>query len=180
MAPVEIEVRTAASGLTLPSPGRLVGHAAVFGSPADLGEFVETVQPGAFTRSLRNPGGIFALYDHERRSVLGKVSAGTLKLSEDAKGLAFELQLPDTSAGRDLAVLVQRGDVNGCSFAFRVYESGDKWERRAGRLHRDLLSVELREITITPTPAYVDTTVARRSMPRSLGLSLQHLWLQTL
>ncbi len=176
----DIEVRAIASGLTLPSPGRLVGHAAVFDSPADLGEFVETVKPGAFARSLRAPGAIQALYDHARGAVLGRVGAGTLKLSEDAKGLAFELQLPDTSVGRDLSVLVARGDINGCSFAFRTFApGGDKWESRGGRLHRDLLAVELREITITPQPAYADTTVAMRSMPRTTR-SLRSLWLETI
>ena len=113
---MNLEVRTA-TGLSLPSPGKLVGYAAVFDSPADLGEFVEVVRPGAFTRSLQQAGGIVALYDHERRSILGKVSAGTLQVTQDTKGLAFELNLPDTSVGRDLAVLVERGDVSGCSFA---------------------------------------------------------------
>jgi HK97 family phage prohead protease len=175
------EVRAAVGRLTLPSPGRLVGHAAVFDSPADMGEFIETVKPFAFERALRKPGAILALYDHERRSVLGRVSSGTLKLAEDSKGLAFELQLPDTTVGRDLAVLVERGDVSGCSFAFRCFApGGDKWEHRAGRLHRDLLSLDLREVTVTPTPAYPDTTVAKRSMPQSIaGLALQRLWLQT-
>ena len=145
-----------------------------------MGEFVETVKPGAFARSLKSPDGIYALYDHERRSVLGRVGAGTLKLAEDAKGLAFDLQLPDTGAGRDLAVLVQRGDVSGCSFAFKVHAQGDKWEQRSGRLHRDLLSVDLKEITITPQPAYANTSVAKRSMPRSIAaLSLRALWLET-
>ena len=175
-----IEVRAAAGDLSLPSPGRLVGHAAVFDSPADMGEFTETVRRGAFTRALRTPANILALYDHERRSVLGRVGAGTLKLTEDAKGLAFELQLPDTTIGRDLAVMVERGDVTGCSFAFKLHAQGDKWEQRSGRLHRDLLSVDLREVTVTSQPAYPDTTVAKRSMPRSVAaLSLQALWLET-
>ena len=177
-----LEVRTA-TGLALPSPGKLVGHAAVFDSPADLGEFVESVRPGAFTRSLRQPGAIMALYDHERRSILGRVSGGTLRLSEDAKGLAFEIDLPDTSVARDLAVLVQRGDVSGCSFGFIVPKGGDHWEHRNGKLTRDLLNVDLREITITPNPAYADTTVAKRSMPtfwESDALQTHRLWFQTI
>jgi hypothetical protein len=177
-----LEVRTA-TGLALPSPGKLVGHAAVFDSPADLGEFVESVRPGAFTRSLRQPGAIMALYDHERRSILGRVSAGTLRLQEDAKGLAFEIDLPDTSVARDLAVLVQRGDVSGCSFGFVVPKGGDRWEQRNGKLTRELLNVDLREITITPNPAYADTTVARRSMPtfhEHDALQTHRLWFATL
>jgi uncharacterized protein len=114
---------------------------------------------------------------------LGKVGAGTLRLWQDAKGLAFELNLPDTSIGRDLAVLVERGDVSGCSFGFITPEGGDRWNTQADKPVRELRSVDLREITITPAPAYPDTTVARRSMP-SVGehdaLRTHRLWFQTL
>lgn len=178
---MNLEIRTA-GGLTLPSPGKLVGHAAVFDSPTDLGEFVEVIRAGAFTRSLTAPAGIMALFDHERRSVLGKVGSGTLRLWQDAKGLAFELNLPDTSVGRDLAVLVERGDVSGCSFGFITPEGGDKWDTRGAKPMRELRSVDLREITITPTPAYHDTTVAKRSLPNGVAseaLAIHRLWFQT-
>lgn len=176
------EVRTTA-GITSPSPGKLVGYAAVFGAPADLGEFTETVRPGAFTATLaeRNAN-VLALFDHERRSVLGRTGAGTLKLAEDRKGLHFELALPDTSMGRDLAVLVERGDVAGCSFGFVC--NADEWEMRAGNLHRELVAVTLHEITITPTPAYVDTEVAKRAasvewMIRDPIIATRRAWLET-
>lgn len=163
----DLEIRSTV-GITSPSPGRLEGYAAVFGAPADLGEFTESVRPGAFTRALAERGdSILALYDHERRSVLGRTGAGTLSLREDSRGLAFALELPDTSLGRDLAVLVKRGDVSGCSFAFRCYDDGDAWEVRGGTVHRELRSVELHEITITPQPAYADTSVALRSKPKA-------------
>jgi HK97 family phage prohead protease len=177
-----LEVRTAA-GLSLPSPGKLAGYAAVFDSPADLGQFVEVVRPGAFAASLRtNQGGILALYAHERRSVLGRVSAGTLRLQEDHRGLAFEVDLPDTTVGRDLAVLVQRGDVAGCSFGFVVPPGGDRWESRADKPLRELRSVDLHEITITSTPAYRDTTVAVRCMPAYYtdALRIHRLYFDTL
>ncbi len=172
----------AGTSLQLPSPGKLSGHAAVFDSPADLGPFVEVVRPGAFTRSLQQAGAILALYDHERRSVLGRVSAGTLRLHEDRRGLAFELDLPDTSVGRDLAVLVQRGDVAGCSFGFVVPEGGDAWTGRADKPLRELRGVDLHHITITPEPAYADTSVAMRCMPRQWDAALQvhRLWFETL
>lgn len=183
----DVEIRSTA-GITSPSPGRLEGYAAVFNVAANLGEFVETVKPGAFARTLAECGaGILALYDHERRSVLGRTGAGTLRLNEDGKGLAFSLALPDTTLGRDLAVLVQRGDVNGCSFAFRCHDDGEAWESRGGTLYRELRSVELHEITITPRPAYADTTVAVRTArfnryiadPIIIDLSPRRAWLDT-
>lgn len=176
---MDLEVRVRA-GISLPSPGKLAGHAAVFDSPADLGPFVEVVKRGAFNRSLQQPGGIMALYDHETRSILGRVSAGTLRLQEDDIGLAFELDLPDTTVGRDLAVLVKRGDVSGCSFGFRVAPRGDAWGSSGGKPLRELRNVDLREITITANPAYPDTSVALRRMPAGPRCaSLRHLWLET-
>lgn len=164
-----MEVRSTA-GITSPSPGRLVGYAAVFGATTDLGDFTETVRAGAFAASLaKRADNVLALYDHERRSVLGRTGAGTLKLHEDAKGLAFDLALPDTTLGRDLAVLVERGDVAGCSFGFTCVH--DKWEMRNKNPHRELVAVTLHEITITPTPAYADTEVAKRSASLTLMLN---------
>lgn len=178
----DIEVRTTA-GITSPSPGRLVGYAAVFGAPANLGDFTETVRPGAFADTLaKRSGNVLALFDHERRSILGRTGAGTLKLHEDGKGLAFDLALPDTSLGRDLAVLVERGDVAGCSFGFTC--DSDAWEMRGKTLHRELVAVTLHEITITPSPAYVDTAVAMRSKPKAyqmffVGGDPRRAWLDT-
>lgn len=147
------------------SPGKLQGYAAVYGAHSqDLGGFVERILPGAFTRTLSTNDGVRALYEHDNQKLLGNTRSGTLKLSEDAHGLAFELSLPDTSYARDLGILVERGDIAGCSFGFQVPKDGDKWEMRDGQLMRDLISVNLFEVTITSNPAYRDTTVAVRSM----------------
>lgn len=147
------------------SPGKLAGYAAVFNSQSrDLGGFVERILPGAFQRSLTKPDNIRALLEHDPQRLLGRVGSRTLSLQEDSKGLHFELSLPDTSYGRDLGVLVERGDISGCSFGFHVPKGGDHWEMRSGQLMRDLVVVDLQEITITGNPAYLDTTVAKRSM----------------
>jgi uncharacterized protein len=143
------------------SPGRLAGYAAVFNSEANLGEFIEIIRPGAFAESLKQGKKIQALYAHDVRSLLG-TTPKTLSLSEDRQGLAFDLQLPDTTIGRDVSVLVERGDIEGCSFAFDAIE--DRWTKRPdGVLLRELIRVILHEITITADPAYPDTTVAKRS-----------------
>lgn len=145
---------------------RLVGYAAVFDAESqDLGGFVEFVRSGAFRRSLQsNRLDPLALVHHMPHLVLGRRSAGTLKLSEDTRGLHFEIDLPDTGTARDLAVSVERGDIRGASFAFNVAEGGDRWNTEGPRITRELLDVDLHEITITPTPAYPDTEVARRAL----------------
>ena len=155
------------------SKGRtLYGYAARFNEPTDLGGFSEIIRPGAFKRSLASGEAqkIRAIYEHDGRSLLGRLGAGTLRLKEDAEGLAFEIDLPDTSLGRDLPVLVERGDVAGCSFGFIA--QGEQWEGET----RHLTDVDLFEITITATPAYDTTTVqVRGKQPQSVKLARLYL-----
>lgn len=159
---------------------KLHGYAAIFNSETDLGGFVEVIRNGAFRKSLESASNVRALYHHQDNALLGTTRGGTLRLKEDAHGLAFELALPDTTHGRDLAVLVDRGDVAGCSFGFRVADGGDRWEQRGNQLVRELLNVELHEITLTHDPAYQDTTVALRSMPSFWEvLDARRAWLET-
>lgn len=145
---------------------RLEGYAAVFDSASeDLGGFVEFVRPGAFKRSLQsNRADPMALVHHLPHLVLGRRSAGTLRLAEDTRGLHFEVDMPDTGTARDLLVSVDRGDIRGASFAFSIAPQGDRWNVQGDTVTRDLLDVDLHEITITPTPAYPDTEVARRAL----------------
>ncbi|MDZ3836822.1 MAG: HK97 family phage prohead protease [Rhodospirillales bacterium] len=165
--------RRAAASLVHPAPGKLAGYAAVYGAwSSDLGGFAERVAPGAFDASLAAPRDILALWDHRERHVLGRVGAGTLRLGSDAIGLSFELDLPDTTAGRDLAVLVSRRDVAGASFAFRVQPGGERWSFDDGKVRRTLTDVALAEITVTAQPAYGETSVALRSLQQ------QRRWLE--
>ena len=176
-----LEIR---SNGTLSATGKtLTGYAAVFNSEAVLGDFSEVIRQGAFAKSLATGSNIRALYQHQGDALLGTTRGGTLKLREDAKGLAFDLALPDTTHGRDLAILVDRGDVAGCSFGFKVREGGDRWELRGAQTVRELLDVELHEVTLTHDPAYADTSIALRSKPvldiRAVDLGHGILWLET-
>lgn len=147
-----IEVRTAGR--------RITGYAATFGSEAQMGGFVEVIAPGAFRSAL--VGDVLALMDHDMSKVLGRSRSGTLKLSEDSKGLAFSLDLPDTQAGRDVLALAERGDLGGMSFGFRVPAGGDSWTGN----RRTLRTIDLKEISIVSAwPAYPDTSIALRSRP---------------
>src|SRR5262245_44296096 len=135
---------------------RLEGHAAVFGVEAKLPGFTEIVVPGAFAASLRSGGDVLALVDHDQTKVLARTRSGSLRLSEDSKGLAFSLDAPATTAGEDVLALAQRGDLGGMSFAFTVPDGGETW--RGTR--RELRSICLHEISIVSAwPAYPETTV---------------------
>ena len=95
--------------------------------------------------------------------------------------MAFELRLPDTSVARDIAVLVESRVIQGCSFGFMVPPGGDTWlDRGDGSMLRELRNVELHEVTVTATPAYADTEVAKRSRPhQQTHVDLNRVWLET-
>lgn len=138
---------------------RIEGYAATFDSVADFGDFTETIERGAFVASLT--GDVLALMDHDPGRVLGRTRSGTLRLSEDSRGLAFSLDLPDTQPGRDILALAERDDLGGMSFGFLVPKGGEKWEGQ----RRILRAIDLKEISVVSAfPAYPDTSIALRSL----------------
>ena len=139
------------------------GYAAVFDSPSEPLPFTEVIKGGAFQRSLKSRNEIKLFMNHNTDVVLGSSRAGTLRLSEDSRGLLAEADLPDTTAGRDLSVLMQRGDVNSMSFGFSVPPRGDSWSEDGST--RELHQVRLHEVSIvTGFPAYQATTASVRSL----------------
>jgi HK97 family phage prohead protease len=155
----DFEVRETSEGMTL------TGYAARFNQPSEPLPFTERIAPGAFKRSLRAKNDIKLLWNHDSSMVLGSTRAGTLRLFEDDMGLRVEAVLPDTSAGRDAKVLIQRGDVTGFSFGFTVPANGDSWN--SDGTERTLRSVRLLEVsTGVAFPAYPSTNGT--AMVRSL------------
>jgi len=150
-----IEMRAAEAGK------KIGGYAALFNSPADIGGFmIETIAPGAFTKALA--GDVRALVDHDSGRVIGRTTAGSLRLSEDATGLAIEIDLPDTTDGRDIGALIERGDVSGMSFGFEVTKQS--WDETGEMPKRTIEEVNLYEVSVVAFPAYDDTSVAMRSL----------------
>lgn len=139
---------------------KLVGYAATFNNETRIADFTETIAPGAFSRSLAAGGDILALVDHDRSRVLARTKSGTLRLSEDERGLRFEIDVPDTSAGRDVLALAARSDLGGMSFGFTVEPDGEEW--RGDK--RTLKHIGLREISVVQSwPAYEGTSVSARA-----------------
>lgn len=165
-----------AAALELRAKGRrLEGYAATFGTEARIADFSEVIAPGAFARSLASNPDILALVDHDSGRVLARTRSGTLRLSEDSKGLAFDLDLPDTTAGRDVLALAERGDLGGMSFAFTVPKGGERWEGN----RRELRNVALAEISVVQSwPAYDGTIVQARQrivLPQRLACARRFL-----
>ena len=142
------------------SPGRLTGYAAVYDSPSDLGYMTEVIAPGAFDEVLKTNPDVRCLFNHDRDRLLGRTASGTLDVSADATGLHYAVTLPDTQQARDLAKLVERGDVNQSSFAFRI--GRDEWEYDEDdnvTTRRILEIADLFDVSPVTVPAYSTTTV---------------------
>lgn len=150
---------------------KFVGYAAVFNSLShDLGGFREKINPGAFKRAIQAQQDVKALFNHDDNVILGRSSAGTLSLAEDAYGLRYEVPYDETDPDHQRVMSkVKRGDIRGSSFAFRVNgKSGERWERRNENgvdvRERTLLDLDLFDVSPVTTPAYPATDVAVRSM----------------
>jgi len=138
------------------------GYAALFNTQTDIGGyFREAIAPGAFAETLTKAD-VRALIDHDSGRVIGRSKAGTLRLTEDATGLLAEIDLPDTTDGRDLAVQLERGDISGMSFGF--YVTKEEWDETGDMPVRTILKAELLEVSAVAFPAYPDTTLALRSL----------------
>lgn len=157
------------------SPGVLAGYAAMFNRPSVPLPFIEVLAPGAFRSSLEQVKAgqhdILAFTEHDRRNLLGRISAGNLKLAEDARGLRFTLELPNTQLGRDTSELVQRGILKGMSFSFSLVK--DSWSKgEGGQGRRTVHDLTLFEVSLVGSPAYPSTSVvASRFLP---GPSIWH------
>jgi len=138
---------------------RLEGYAATFGIEAKIGGFTEVIAAGAFAESLKS-NDILALVDHDPTRLLARTRSNTLRLSEDSKGLAFSLNIPDTQTGKDILALAERSDLGGMSFGFTVPKNGEVWIGN----RRELLAVNLHEISVVAAwPAYNGTIIHARN-----------------
>ena len=147
----------------------LVGYAAVFFRADDPGtefalapDYTERIAPGAFTRAIRESDDVRALFNHSSDHLLGRTGSGTLRLSEDARGLRYEIDLPNTSTAAEVRELIARGDLTGSSFAFTVDEQ--EHQETAGKIIRTVTSVTLYDVGPVTYPAYEATTVDTRSI----------------
>jgi hypothetical protein len=153
------QIERRAAELEIRAKGRkLEGYAAIFGSRAKIADFDEEIRSGAFAESLQARGDILALVDHMPTQLLARTRNGSLKLSEDTRGLAFEIDLPQTTLANDILALAEARSLGGASLGFIAKR--DEWKGSLRTLH----TVDLREISIVSAwPAYPETSVTARS-----------------
>jgi HK97 family phage prohead protease len=115
----------------------------------------ETIDPGAFKKTLADKKNVFALFNHDDGKILGSTRSGTLELEDAGDGLMCRCELPGASWGNDAWEIIRRGDGNtmsfGFSYPFKCRTSVDGKERT-------LLDVDLNEVSFcVPFAAYPET-----------------------
>ncbi len=140
----------------------IVGYGAVFGSwSEDLGGFIEQIDPRAFTKTLLEAD-VRALVNHDVDQLLGRTKAGTLRLSADARGLLYEIDVnADDPDAQSALAKVSRGDLDGSSFSFECIR--DEWNFDASPAERTLFECRLVDVGPVTFPAYPDATANARA-----------------
>ena len=160
-----IETREAEDGTM-----RMAGYAAVFNEASLPLPFIERIAPGAFSKTLQETPDVRLLANHEGLP-MARTKNGTMRLYEDETGLYFEAELANTQEARDLYTLVERGDVDQMSFAFRVIRQN--WSK--DRTERTLTEVSLADgdVSIVTYPAYTATSVEAREALKKAVLQIK-------
>jgi HK97 family phage prohead protease len=140
------------------------GYAAVFNSDSEnLGGFIERIAPGAFNDVLNND--TVALFNHDPNLILAR-NGVSMTMSVDERGLKYQFEAPNTTAGNDLLENLRLGNVRTSSFAFSVEKESWQYSEERGKPHlRTIEKVErLYDVSPVTYPAYPSTTVASRSL----------------
>jgi HK97 family phage prohead protease len=142
---------------------KIVGYASVFNTPSQLEPgLYEVIAPTAFDSSLQTDADVMARWNHDDQYLLGRTSSGTLKLSVDSRGLAYEITPPNTSYANDLKALMVRGDVSQASFAFIAND--EQWsEDSKGNVVRTITDCQLIDIAPVNRGQYPQATSSIRS-----------------
>jgi HK97 family phage prohead protease len=171
--PFTLERSEGNDGLTLS------GYAAVFNSPTRIrGEqpsvFDEVIAPGAFAKSIRERKPVL-MFDHGKNPYLGPYPIGNINtIREDARGLFVEARLHDNWLVQPVRDAIASGAVDGMSFRFSVNKDRETWDRSGAVPLRTLQEVNCAELGPVVFPAYMDTSVAVRSMLGALeGLDVE-------
>lgn len=162
-------------------PTKIVGRAAVFydGSPDTEYELysaitdaegrvvspalIERIHPRAFNKSLSERQDVRALFNHDKNLILGRTSSKTLTLTKSLRGLDYEIEPGKTTVANDVIEHIRRGDVTGSSFGFNVREQKFSRDEERQADIREIMSVDLLDVSPVTFPAYTSTSTVIRS-----------------
>ncbi|HEY1603860.1 MAG TPA: HK97 family phage prohead protease [Pirellulales bacterium] len=166
LARAKVTVARAAEG----DKQKIRGYGSVFydGTPETeyqlWDNYCERIMPGCFDRALREDD-CRGLFNHDPSLILGRTAAGTMRLSVDARGLAYEIDPAETTIAQDCLQHLARQDVTGSSFSFTVDDEDLRRETRDGQdmWICEVRSVHLYDVGPVTFPAYTATTAEARS-----------------
>lgn len=143
---------------------RLEGRPIIYNQPTTIsdpaGSYIEIIRAGALDQADLSDARLF--YNHDLNKVPLARTPKTMRLTLDPAGMSMAADLPDTEEARSVYTAVQRGDLSGMSFAFKVPEGGDSYD--AATNTRTIFKIEkVYEISVVPFPAYPQTSVEARS-----------------
>ncbi|MGG6893813.1 HK97 family phage prohead protease [Rhizobium sp. BR 315] len=171
-----IEKRLAAGGFSAVTGRTLTGYPVLWDVEANIGgQFTETFQRGAFTRSLADKAGRekLILVDHDGSQLLGRVGVNATMV-EDARGLKVTVDLPSTALADEIRGLQEADLLGGWSLGFQVPPTGDTWT--AGN-KRTIVEANIIEASVIRAhAAYVETkgTTSLRSLHASAEADLRN------
>jgi len=161
----KVELETREDG----TEGNIKGYSAVYYREGDSSTeyplwdgMVERIMPGAFDRAIKENDDVRGLFNHDPSLILGRTTAGTMKMSSDKTGLFYDIDAGDTTVARDVKEHIRRGDVTGSSFAFVVTE--ETWRTEDQMEVREITDVKLYDSGPVTYPAYDGTTTSVRSV----------------
>jgi HK97 family phage prohead protease len=142
----------------------LEGSPVVYDQPAQIkdvfGSYTEVIRACALDGA--DLSDVRLLYNHDLNKVPLARTPKTMSLNLDPAGLKFRASLPDTVEGQSVYTAVQRGDLSGLSFAFKVPQGGSTFDPKTNT--RTITKIEkVYECSICPFPAYPQTSVEARS-----------------
>jgi HK97 family phage prohead protease len=142
---------------------RVSGYAAVFGEETNIaGMFTEVIEQGAFTSALERQDDVVFLINHDGLP-LARTRSGTLRLTQDERGLFIETELDGSDPDvRSIVPKMKRGDLDKMSFAF--IPTRQEWDDSGDMPKRMIQDLQLHDVAIVTTPAYDGTEIGLRSL----------------
>lgn len=140
-------------------PRTVRGLAVPYGVEIELFDgYFETIAPGALADRADDATSLKLFYRHDEP--IGLITS----VAETAEGIEIEARFSDTQAARDAYQLVRDGVIDRLSIGF-IPLAYERTEDEAG-LHTTITSLDLREVSLVPFPAYDGATVTEvRNQP---------------
>lgn len=172
-----VEIRAAEDGA---SSRTIVFYASVFNTESNLlsdgwDQFREIIAPGAFDEVLDQD--TTANVDHDDARIIGRTSAGNLRISVDNIGLRCECDVPNTTAGNDLLENIRVGNIRQSSFCFQLAPEGDSWQydEKKGYVRTIKKISRLWDVSMVVWPAYNEAGVNEEDSLRNTQVAARSL-----